>query len=303
VIWSDIKGSDFGRSRADGFRQLGLKINDQIPKSLTMKIINKFLILIAALPLSVKAVCQDGKTYPVHFTFDDGPHPALTPRVLNILKEEKVPSTFFVLGNRFAGGKSNPETKTAYALLDRMKREGHRIGSHTYEHLNHPQYSAAEIKENIMKPNLLLKDYLSPVLRLPYGGGSFRSSNPQVQAKNDLVMNTVKKAGFKHVGWHVDTNDWDEKRRPQLLSKMLKDICFNKGGIVLFHDIQKFTVDNLHDWIKAIKREGHTFAPLEHFVPEAAKPLPPEACDTIAPAKDIEAFDRQINKIIQELGK
>lgn len=268
-----------------------------------MKIINKYLIVFVAFPLSVRAVCPDGKTYPVHFTFDDGPHSILTPRVLDILKEEKVPSTFFVLGKHFAGGKANPETKSAYSLLDRMKREGHRIGSHTYEHLNHPQHSAAEIRENIMKPNPLLKDYLSPVLRLPYGGGSFRSSNPSVQAKNDIVMNTVKKAGFKHVGWDVDTNDWDVKKRPRLLPTMLRDICSNKGGIVLFHDIQKFTVDNLHEWIKAIKREGHTFAPLEYFVPEAAKPLPPEACDTISPAKDMEALDRQINKIIQKMDK
>src|SRR5690606_28800713 len=122
----------------------------------------------------------------------------LTPRVLEILKDEKVPSTFFVVGKHFAGGKGNAANKPKYALLDRMKKEGHRIGSHTYEHINHPQFTAAKVKENIMKPNPLLKDYLSPVLRLPYGGGSFRSSNPTTQAKNDMVMKTVKDAGFTH---------------------------------------------------------------------------------------------------------
>jgi peptidoglycan/xylan/chitin deacetylase (PgdA/CDA1 family) len=264
------------------------------------KMTNIFLLFIA-LPLSVKAACPDGKTYPVHFTFDDGPHAVLTPKVLDILKEENVPSTFFVLGKHFAGGKSNPQTKTAYALLDRMKREGHRIGSHTYEHFNHPQLSAAAMRENIMKPNPLLKDYLSPVLRLPYGGGSFRSSNPSIQAKNDLVMSTVKKAGFKHVGWDVDTNDWDAKKRPRLLPTMLRDICSNKGGVVLFHDIQKFTVDNVRDWIKAIKKEGHSFVALERFVPEAAKPLPPEACQTASPVKEIKTFDGEINNILQKI--
>src|SRR5690606_29747049 len=90
---------------------------------------------------TVHAACPDGKTYPVHFTFDDGPHGTLTPRVLDVLKAEKVPATFFVLGERFAGGKSNPSTKTAYAILDRAKKEGHRIGSHTYSHINHPNFS------------------------------------------------------------------------------------------------------------------------------------------------------------------
>lgn len=246
------------------------------------------------------AVCPDGKTYPVHFTFDDGPHTVLTPRVLDILKEEKVPGTFFVLGEHFAGGKANAANKPKYALLDRMKKEGHKIGSHTYKHIDHPKFTAAQVRDNIMKPNPLLKDYLSPVLRLPYGGGSFRSKNPTTQAKNDMVMNTVKKAGFKHVGWDIDTNDWDVKKRPTLLKTMLKDICSQKGGVVLFHDIQKFTVDNLQDWIRAVKKEGHTFAPLEKFVPEASEPLPPEACD-YTPSTKVKAFGDDLEEVIFNL--
>jgi peptidoglycan/xylan/chitin deacetylase (PgdA/CDA1 family) len=59
----------------------------------------KKLSFIFSLSLLVKvanAACPDGKTYPVHFTFDDGPHTVLTPKVLDVLKEEKVPATFFV---------------------------------------------------------------------------------------------------------------------------------------------------------------------------------------------------------------
>lgn len=262
-------------------------------------------LLYATLSLLVlpyaQAACPDGKTYPVTFTFDDGPHTTLTPRVLDILKEEKVPATFFVLGEHFAGGKSNPNNKAKYAILDRMKKEGHTIGSHTYKHINHPQYSAAQVRENIMKPNPLLKDYLSPVLRLPYGGGSFRSKNPTTQAKNDMVMNTVKKAGFKHVGWDIDTNDWDAKKRPTLLPTLLKDICRQKGGIVLFHDIQKHTVDHLREWIQAVKKEGHTFVGLEKFVPEAKKPLPPEACDPIPTTKEVKALRDDLEEVIKKI--
>ena len=264
----------------------------------------KFILLstlsVLFIPFS-QAAFPDGKTYKVHFTFDDGPKSALTPRVLDVLKDEKVPATFFVLGEYFEGGKKNPATKSAYAILDRMKKEGHRIGSHTYKHIDHPLYSAARVKENIMKPNPWLKDYLSPVLRLPYGGGSFRSKNPATQAKNDMVMNTVKKAGFKHVGWDIDTNDWDAKKRPTLLPTLLRDICREKGGVVLFHDVQKNTVEHLREWIKAVKKEGHTFGPLEDFVPEAKKPLPPEACGEDSTLKGVKDLEGDVGKVLEKI--
>jgi peptidoglycan/xylan/chitin deacetylase (PgdA/CDA1 family) len=182
-----------------------------------------------------------------------------------------------------------------------MKREGHRIGSHTYDHINHPTFSEAKVRENIMKPNPLLKDYLSPVLRLPYGGGAFRSSNAATQAKNDMVMRNVRNAGFKHVLWDIDTNDWDAKKRPTLLPTMLKDICRQKGGVVLFHDVQKFTADNLRSWIQAVKREGHTFAPLERFVPEAKDPLPAKACEWPPSPKALKALTDDVEEVINQI--
>lgn len=242
------------------------------------------------------AACPDGKSYPVTLTFDDGPHPSLTPRVLDVLDAEKVKGTFFVLGERFAGGKKNVANKGKYALLDRMKRSGHTIGSHTYHHLNHPHESPASIRENIYRPNELLQEYLSPVLRLPYGAGAFKSGKAEVQRKNDYVMKTVKEAGFKHVLWDIDTNDWDPKRRATLLPTMLKDICSKKGGVILFHDIQAHTVDNLQSWIRAIKAQGHQLVGLEKFVPEAKKPFAAENCE-MPKNKEIDELEEFIRKM------
>lgn len=246
-----------------------------------------------------RAVCPDGKSYPVTLTFDDGPHQAFTPRVLDALDAEKVKGTFFVLGERFAGGESNPNNKWKYELLKRMKKSGHTIGSHTYNHLNHPSESYQRIKDNINKPNELLKDYLNPVLRLPYGAGAFKSSNADVQKKNDYVMKTVKDAGFKHVLWDIDTNDWDPKKRANLLPTMLRDICRKKGGIILFHDIQQFTVDNLRSWIRAIKAEGHSIVGLESFVPEAKMSFE-EACElpkSVTRSKEIDEMGEFIKAL------
>jgi len=258
---------------------------------------------------STNAACPDGKTYKVTLTFDDGPNVALTPKVLDTLKEEKVPGTFFVLGSNVAGGKTNPANKSKYAILDRMKAEGHYIGSHTYNHIEHTSttFSKEAVKTNIMKPSPLLEGYLSPVLRLPYGAGSFRSSNATIQARNDMVMASVKEAGFKHVGWHIDTEDWKVSARPTLLPKMLKQICQSKGGIILFHDIQANTVANLKSWIQAIKAEGHDLVGLENFIPEVKGPFPPLNCELDASGKPvlkpINDLEKDVNKVIKKLNQ
>lgn len=258
---------------------------------------------------STHAACPDGKTYKVTLTFDDGPHNALTPKVLDTLKEEKVPGTFFVLGSNMPGGKTNPANKSKYAILDRMKAEGHYIGSHTYNHIEHNSsaYTKDAVRTNIMKSSPSLEEYLSPILRLPYGAGSFRSSNAAIQARNDMVMSTVKEAGFKHVGWHIDTEDWKVSARPTLLPRMLKQICQYKGGIVLFHDIQANTVANLKSWIQAIKAEGHEIVGLENFIPEVKGPFPPENCDLDPSGKPvirpISELEKDVKKVIKKIDQ
>lgn len=241
--------------------------------------------------------CPDGKTYPVTLTFDDGPNPTLTPKVLDILKTQNVKATFFVLGDHFPGGKSNPSNKSSYDILDREKREGHYIGSHTYSHLAHNTLSEEKARENINKGTEVLKDYLSPVLRLPYGAGSFHASTPAQQEKNNMVMGLVKSSGFSHVGWDIDTNDWDVKKRAQVLPSMMKQICAEKGGIILFHDIQKNTVDHLNEWIQAIKDQGHTIVGLEHFRPEVKNAFQKQV---VTPRKSLAAPAATCDPLIQQ---
>lgn len=258
---------------------------------------------------SSNAACPDGKTYKVSLTFDDGPHNSLTPKVLDTLKEENVKGTFFVLGSNMPGGKGNQANKKKFEILDRIKAEGHYIGSHTYDHIQHnsSSYSESGVRANIMKSSPMLEEYLSPILRLPYGAGSFRSSNATIQARNDKVMATVKEAGFKHVGWHIDTEDWKVSARPTLVPRMLKQICQSKGGIVLFHDIQANTVANLKSWIQAIKAEGHEIVGLENFIPEVKGPFPPENCD-LDPSgkpvlKPINELDKDVKQVIKKIDQ
>ncbi len=259
------------------------------------------LITLSLLATSAFATCPNGKSYPVTITFDDGPKPENTAKVLDVLKEENIKATFFVLGEHFPGGQANPANKWAYDLLDREKAEGHYIGSHTYHHLQHSLMTQAQMKENIMKANPYLKDYLSPILRLPYGDGSFRSKDPVRQAKNDMVMKTVRDAGFKHVGWDIDTEDWNAKKRAVVLPSTLKQICQTHGGIILFHDIQNNTVAHLKEWIQAIKAEGHTFVGMEQFVPEVKNPLSPASCEGMEIPKPVKELSDSVQRATQQL--
>lgn len=240
--------------------------------------ISAVLLVIAPQPGTAKSAhsCSDGKSYPVALTFDDGPNPALTKRVLDTLKKHKAPATFFVLGDQFP---TEAAKKQKLPILERMLAEGHIIGSHTYHHWPHSRKPAADAERNIRRTTDLLKPYLSPVLRLPFGDGSFRSKDPAKQRKNDQVMKMVKDAGFTHVGWDIDTNDWNPARRPYILSSMMSQICKQKGGIILFHDVQENTASKLSKWIHEIKAAGHTIVGLERFVPAAGKRMKtPENC-------------------------
>ena len=257
----------------------------------------KILLLPLSLLVSSLYAACDGKSYPVTLTFDDGPHNALTPKVLEVLKEEKIKATFFVLGEHFEGGKANPNNKTAYSLLDRMKKEGHLIGSHTFHHVPHSKLSPEAMKTNITQTNELLKGYLSPILRLPYGDGSFKSSNAAVQKKNDMVMETIKKTGFTHVGWDIDTNDWDKKKQEAILKSTLDQICATQGGVILFHDVQANTVAHLKEWIKAIKAQGHKIVGLD----EVENKKYENACTKPTVSKEAEDLGTNVDAIIKKM--
>ena len=213
-----------------------------------------------------QAACADGKTYKIALTFDDGPNPILTPRVLDTLKKHAAPSTFFVLGDQFA---TEERRRALFPIMRRMIAEGHIVGSHSWSHVPHTRQSEAGSRELINKSKTVIGEFLSPIFRLPYGDGSFPASDPGKRAANERVMRQIREAGYVHVGWRIDTNDWDPRKRDTLLPKLQQDICSMKGGVVLFHDVQKNTVDNLDAWITAIKAEGHEIVGLEHFVPEA----------------------------------
>ena len=261
------------------------------------KIIIGFSILLFASPLfatqvspeistaidcnAIKAKYQcPAQKHRIHLSFDDGVG-SVTPKILDILKHENIKATFLILGNKVdckkhkTGSQSHKLCQQRFATLQRIKREGHDIGSHSYQHHHHSELNPAQLNDTIMRSRHILEPFFTTepaIFRLPYGDGWFN------QKKAPQVMQALKKAGFFHLGWEMTAYDWnrDYQRGDKILDNVLGQMC-GKGkrgrdGVVLFHDGvfenehegRLFTANNLARWIPAIRCVAD-FKPLLHF--------------------------------------
>ena len=149
----------------------------------------------------------------IYLTFDDGPHPTITPFVLDQLRQYDAKGTFFCLGKN---------VQLYHDVYRRVIEEGHSIGNHTHNHLNGWKVKDAEYFENIF----LAKKYIdSKLFRPPYG----RISRFQIQQLQSI---------FKIIMWDVLSGDFDVKLSPQ---KCLSNVISNTvpGSVIVFHDSEK----------------------------------------------------------------
>ena len=216
----------------------------------------------------------------LHLSFDDGVS-SVTPKILDILKRENIKATFLILGNKVdckkykVGSKSHNLCQQRFATLQRIKREGHDIGSHSYEHHHHSQITQVELEDTINRSRAILEPYFTTepaIFRLPYGDGWFN------QKEQPQVMQALKKANFFHLGWEMTAYDWNEKYQhgDKILDNVLGQLCGNgkrgRDGVVLFHDGvfenehegRLFTGNNLARWIPKMRCVAD-FKPLLHF--------------------------------------
>lgn len=151
-----------------------------------------------------------------HLTFDDGPHPQLTPEILDVLSEHEAPATFFVLvGNA---------TRQA-GLIEEMIDRGHEIGLHTRSHR----------RLSTLPWRSLLDEILSARRELEAVTGSkVRWFRPPYGAQGIRALPLVKIAGMTTVNWTVDSSDWKGLTPIDPLSEAIGEI--EAGGILLLHD-------------------------------------------------------------------
>lgn len=190
-----------------------------------------------------------------YLTFDDGPTLKATGKILNILKEEEVKATFFVIGKYV---KKHPE------LVKRAYEEGHYIANHGYNHDNHKLYKSAdsfisEIKNTDIEISKAIgvDNYCSHVFRFPNG---FMS--PNNKAKKKEAAKLLSDMNYTFIDWNCLNNDSIKKYNSSQLLKNLKKSCKGKGTlVVLMHDTSDVsdTPSVLKDSIDYLKEQGYEF--------------------------------------------
>ncbi|WP_261378411.1 polysaccharide deacetylase family protein [Paenibacillus agilis] len=151
----------------------------------------------------------------VALTFDDAPDQLFTPRVLDVLKEYKVKATFFVVGNR---AQKHPD------IIDRIVKEGHILGNHTYNHPNLAKVSNTVFQREVSDTQQTIKKLTGKTMRYlrpPYG-------NITEEQIKWLVSNKIS-----IVNWNVDSLDWKGLNADQVVANVMGDV--RAGSIVLQH--------------------------------------------------------------------
>ena len=188
-------------------------------------------------------------------TFDDGPNVSVTPKVLDILKDEDVKASFFVIGKNVD---SHPE------IVKRAYEEGHFIANHGYDHNNSILYKNSESFINEIKKTDLaignaigVQDYCSHVFRFPNG---FMS--PNNKAKKKEAVKLLKDINYTYIDWNCLNNDSIKKYSNYQLLNNLKKTCKGKDTLViLMHDTKDVSNSSnvLKESIQYLKSQGYTF--------------------------------------------
>lgn len=195
----------------------------------------------------------------VAMTFDDGPHGANTPRLLEMLKQRGIKATFFCVGQCVA---EYPE------IAKRIVDEGHEIASHSWSHPQLSSMSEANVRDQLEKTHQAIKQAtgIAPkVFRPPYGAFTARQRN---------WANAVY--GYKIILWDVDPLDWKIRNSAHVESEILKQTV--PGSIILSHDIHKTTVDAMPATLDALLAKGYKFVTVSELLAmDKPAPVKPKA--------------------------
>ncbi|MER5405774.1 polysaccharide deacetylase family protein [Streptomyces sp. NPDC002769] len=195
--------------------------------------------------------CREAKC--IALTFDAGPseHSA---RLLDILKEKKVPATFFLLGKRHI--EKYPE------LVRRMAAEGHEVASHTWDHKILTRIKPDEIRAELRRPNDAIEKLTGrrPTLMRPPQGRT-----------DDTVQKICREMGLSEVLWSVTAKDYKTFDPKVIQQRVLKQST--RDGIILLHDLYPGTVPAVPGIIDALKERGYVFVTVPQLL-APGKPKP-----------------------------
>ena len=208
------------------------------------------MLLVAALSIPTQAEQGSRDVYRKHensemkisLTFDDGPHPILTPKILEILARYQIKATFFLVGEN---------VKNYPTVVERILAEGHEIGNHTF---SHDHINAQEI-EDCEQAIYKITDYKTKLFRPPQG------------FIDETVKSMSHSLGYDIILWSIDTRDWDHTPPRQICNLVIREIT--SGSIILMHDYighHSPTPQALEQLIPAIIALGYQFVPVSELI-------------------------------------
>lgn len=184
----------------------------------------------------------------IALTFDDGPDGKVTPKILDILKQNNVKGNFFFLGENASRFPS---------VVRRTYKEENLVLNHSYNHPDFKKENNDEIKNQILKTEDIIYKIIGKkpaILRPPYGD------------VDQLIVNSILETNNKIAIWSIDTLDWSQKEKDNIVRNVLDNL--RPGDIILMHsNSDKYmTAEALPEIIKGIKEKGYEIVTLDKML-------------------------------------
>ncbi len=183
----------------------------------------------------------------VALTFDDGPDPIQTPKVLQTLKEQQATACFFCIGRKIEGNEK---------LLQQIVTEGHLIGNHSFTHSGlFPLYRLSRMKKDLQTCQSELERVTSQPVTL------FR---PPFGVTNPTIAKAVRQLGYTSIGWDIRTLDTQQPTPDKVLNRIRKGL--KPGSIILLHDRIPDSGQLVKQILDLLKEQGYTVVRLDELL-------------------------------------
>ena len=209
-------------------------------------------------------------------TFDDGPDPDWTPKILDILKTKAVHASFFIIGDN---AQAYPD------LVQRILAEGHDLGNHTFTHPNLGEIPDALVTLEINATQRLIEGLTGRSMRLfraPYLGDAEPTTADEI-----VPIQIAQSMGYFSVGLHVDPNDWQRPPADVIVQRAIEQVTDPnpdiRGHVILLHDSggdRSETIAALPKLIDALRAKGYDFTTVSALAgltrDQVMPPIPPK---------------------------
>ncbi len=216
----------------------------------------KLFVIICVVLLSTITV--SAKLLPIYSVFTDKKQVALTfdcawgaddiDEILETLDQHGVKATFFMVGDWM---RKYPEA------TKKIAEKGHDVASHFDKHPHVTEMGKEEIKKDIRFAHNTIKEITgidANLYRAPYG------------EYNDTVVEAAKESGYYIIQWDVDSLDWKNYGKQEMIDRVLKHKSLSPGSIILLHNATKYTKDALPTIIEGLKGKGYELVPVSQLI-------------------------------------